>query len=588
MIFARKPLVIVEIDVDQCTRNYASAPCAAVLGSTGVRKCFNTFATCQDPANFEKGVLTLRFAFKQSDLPKDGTYFPALTSVSERPGDLNLSGIDPKTSALGKRARVSVNLLDFAYHDGLTDPYRAERVSGAAQASGIGYDPKSRGTFFARLVARAPYYIGRPLRVLRGYEGDALVDMEVAHYVVSEWSGPNARGAVSIEAKDVLDLVDGKRTQAPAPTRGELSEDITEVADELTLSPSGIGDLDYAASGFVTVDREVMQFTRSGDVLTLVDRAVLGTERKDHSAGAGVQQALYYEGQTISAIAADLLTIQGPVPASFVDLPSWEDEAIGWVSARLTGIVVKPTSIAELIGELCQHGVMIWWSSRDQMVRFRANRPKLPDEAYIQLNDDGHLIEGSIDTVRNEDQRISTLYFYHGVLDPTDSTNDASNYSRLVIAADPSSASANEHNEERIKKIFSRWFGRFGNDAQASVVSERLVSRYRNTPRQVEGLLDVKDMLSLADLVQITTHVLVDDVGEALPVTSQINHVTPQGDRLYFRAEEYPIENRFGFLVLDSANDYDVATDEEKETGCYMIDDAIGDLGDGSPNYVMF
>lgn len=591
MTLGRKPITIVEIDADRCTRTYGSAPCTAVLGTTGDAKCFNTFATCQDTANYELGTLTLRFAYDQSGLPKTGTFFPALVSVSDRPGEINLSGIDPKTTALGKRARVDIELRDFAYHDTLTDPYQAERVSGAAQASAVGYDPFSRGTFFARLLSRSPYYAGRSLRVLRGYEGDSLASMTTSHWVISEWNGPDADGRVSIVAKDVLDLVDGKRAVAPTPSRGSLLADLSDAAMSFDLTPTGIGS-EYAASGRICIGQEVMTFTRSGDTVTITARGVDGTEAASHSAGDTVQTCLRYEDETMDSIISDLLTVQGPVDAAFIDTAAWASEVTGWVGNTFTATIPKPTPISQLVGELCQHGAMVWWDPEAQEVSLKANRPKLPTETYAQLSDESNLIERQTNISRSEDQRISALYFYHGMIDPTDSDTDARNFSRVAVTLDASSASANEYGEERIKTIYSRWFGSDGNDAAATVISERLVSRYRDTPRLITGLLDVKDTSSvdLAALVQMSSRLLTDATGARETVTMQINHVTRQGDRIMFKAEEYPIDLRFGFWMDDAVDelDYDSATAAQKEQGAYWMDDAIGDFGDGTGAYFWF
>ena len=59
MTFGRKPITIVEIDVDFCALTYGTAPCTAALSAATPRKCFNTFKTCQDQANFDQGTLTL-------------------------------------------------------------------------------------------------------------------------------------------------------------------------------------------------------------------------------------------------------------------------------------------------------------------------------------------------------------------------------------------------------------------------------------------------------------------------------------------------------------------------------------------------
>ena len=44
-VFGREPITIVELEQDTCGLRYGVAPCTAVLGLTGDRKCFNTRAT---------------------------------------------------------------------------------------------------------------------------------------------------------------------------------------------------------------------------------------------------------------------------------------------------------------------------------------------------------------------------------------------------------------------------------------------------------------------------------------------------------------------------------------------------------------
>ena len=69
---------------------------------------------------------------------------------------LNLSGIDPKSTAFGIQAKVNVTLQDFADTDTWLDKYQADRVSGAALFSGVGYNPMDRKRF---LVPEAPMII---------------------------------------------------------------------------------------------------------------------------------------------------------------------------------------------------------------------------------------------------------------------------------------------------------------------------------------------------------------------------------------------------------------------------------------------
>ena len=589
MTLGREPIRIVEIDVDQCTLTYGGAPCTAALSASTPAKCFNMYRHCQDQVNFAPGTLTLRFAENISGLPKTGTFFPALRSVSSRAAEINLSGIDPRTSALGKRARVTVKLQDFVYHDRLTDKYSDERASGAAQFSGVGYDP-ARGTFFGKLRARWPFYLGRALRVREGYVGQTVAQMAVAHYVISEWHGPNAAGEVTIIAKDVLDLVDGSRALAPAASTGKIVADIAAADTAATLEPAGVGNSDYPASGRVAIGREVATFTRSGDDLTLTARGVDGTEADSHKAGDVAQLCLRYEGQRGTGIIDDLLTVQGPVDTAFVDLPTWNSDYDDWTSGlTFTATITKPTPISQLVGELCQHGFYVWWDEIGQAVRFRANRPKEPGETYAQLNDAASLVEGSVDVAAAQDQRLTTLIFWHGMLDPTDSVTDARNYRAAAVVVDASAGFTNEHGEHRIKEIFSRWFGEAGNDAAASVIAERLVSRFRDTPRVLTAVLDVKDAgLELADLVQVTSRFLQDETGLDGTLPMQIGMRERAGDRLKIRAESGVPSARFGFWMNAPAPGYDSATALEKEEGAFWFDDALADFGDGTGPYVWF
>lgn len=134
MDYGRETIVMLEIDVPQCTLTYGIAPCAAVLGTTGTRKCFNTRATCQDPANYTPGVLTLRFARPQEGLLQHyAPLIPSLIELETTPAAINLAAMDENTSALGSREVVTIQLEDHKHSDLQVDKYRLERITGEAQ-----------------------------------------------------------------------------------------------------------------------------------------------------------------------------------------------------------------------------------------------------------------------------------------------------------------------------------------------------------------------------------------------------------------------------------------------------------------------
>jgi hypothetical protein len=467
--------------------------------------------------------------------------------------------------------------LDFIDDDNYTDPYQAQRVSGAAQADAVGYNT-ARGGHFAKEVARSPYYIGRPLRIRRGFVGDAIGDMPAAHYFISEWTGPDSQGRVQITAKDVFDLVDNAKAVAPRPSNGKVLLAITAGASEITLTPSGIG-AEYPASGYARVGREVMRYTRSGDVLTLTERGAYGTQATAHAILDVVQACLEYDAMRACDIITGLMTVQGPVPSAFIDVGEWQAEEDSWLGGTTFGtLITAPTGIAQLIGEICQHGVMVWWDDAAQEVRFRVNRPRAPGETISALTDNANFIVGTVGFDRAEDNRVSTVNFWHGIIDPTDADDSSRNYSKLVIAADVSASSPTEYGEARIKTIYSRWFGRSGNDVFSAIIAERLVSRYRDTPVVVTAELDSKDAgIEPADLIDVASGLLVDATGAPLAGRFQVSKVERKEQRVTVRAESYAIIGRFAFWMNNPQGDYDTATAEDKEDGAFWADDAETD-----------
>lgn len=589
MTLGREPITIVEIDLPLCARTYGTAPCTAALSATFTDKCFNTRATCQDTVNFlGTSTQTLTFAKNQSGLPKGLTVFPALTSVSTRAAEINLSGIDPRTTALGKRARVTVGLQDFAYHDTFTDKYQSQRVAGTAQFSGVGYQPADRGTFFAKLSARQPYYVGKALRVKRGYVGDTIASMATANYVITEWSGPDASGAVQITAADILDLADNKKAVAPAASRGKLTADITNVSASFDLTPVGVG-AEYPASGLLCIGREVMTFTRAVDTVTLTARGTEGTTAAAHKANDAVQVCLQYVSQRPCDIVSDLLQTYATVPATYIDLTAWQAESDRWLSAiRMTTVITKPTGVAQLIGEICQHGMLIWWDEVAQKVRFKANRPLDTGETATVLTDAANLITGTPAIDRGDDLRMTALYFWHGMIDPTDDPGSDKNYKRLVI----STVADDLYGQEAIKTIVSRWFGTNGDDAAAASLANHLKNRYASSPILISGMLDVKDKatLALGSIVEVTSRYLQDATGNSNPTQMQITYLEEKDDRLMFKAEASYFTGRYGVAIAvgSAPTSYSTATKAQKARYMFCVSAATLKFPDGTGPYILY
>lgn len=581
----------VQVEAGPTMSGYKPTVAATVTTYHGgsAAKCFNSRFTCADPANYDEGVKTVTYAYNEDNLPDIAGIFPCLTDVSSRPGELNLSGIDPKSTALGMSARVTIKLQDFAGNDTWLDKYQSERVSGAALASGIGYNPLDRGRQLARQWARFPYYLGIPTRVLRGYAGDLPAAMATEHYVMSELTGPSAGGAVQITAKDIMDLADDAKAVCPSASLGKLLAAIGTGDTSLTLTPTGVGDLDYPASGAARIGREIVYYTRAADVMT-ISRAQEGTTASTHAVSDVVQDCVVLDGLTINAAAEAVLKYKTTRFNAFIPTADWQAENDTWYSGLVIGRVIlsKPIGKKQLVGELCQLGVMIWWDPVDQKIKFKVNAPLLPGESYYSITDDNAIIENSPNIDRGEDQRISALWFYHAVRDWTDDTLSSKNFDKLTVAA----VSDNLYGQDAYKEITTRWFGRTGNDVSVSIISERLLARYTNPPNLVSGTLDVKDRTSvkLGSRLLFESYVLQDVDGATLAEPVQVNFVEYTDDRVKFRAETYRISGRFAFW-LDSATapaDYNSATPAQRATGAFWGDANAPGMPDGTSDNLWF
>lgn len=595
MAIKREPVQIVEIDIDFCTLTYGVSTCTAVLGTTGVRKCYNSWNTCQAKSVYDKGTLTLRFVNPRATLPKTGNvYFPVLENVSAFSSSVNLAGANPRLGQLGKRGKVTVSLMDFPYHDRVTDKYADGRVDGTAQTDESGYDPLDRGTFWTKFKRRHPNYAGRPLRVINTYvlpDGTYdTVEAQTRHFIITEVKGPADTGKVTIEAKDVLTLAEKKSALAPRASTGELLEEIEVDATSLTLSPTGIGDDEYPASGFATIGSEVVSYTRSGDTVTLTGRGLKGTAAASHNAEDTFQQAIVYEDARIDTVIADLLQNYTDIDNAFTPTADYATEAIRWASLTpINAVIAKPEPVADLLGEMAVLGASIWWDDVAQEVRFAMQHPVDPFTAVdIPSLTEDNAIKGIVQEDRDE-ERITQIHFYSTQSDPTKGVKDKSNYDRIVVLLDSDAENTNNYGEPRVREIFCRWINETS-VYSIRIICRRLLERFKMAPVYQTITLDAKDIdISLVDILDITSRVVTDETGNQVPDRVQVIEKTEvkSGHEVKITCQAFQYDTDYGWIMVNTAPVYGSATTLQKDQGCYLIAQADADTGfsDGRPAY---
>lgn len=539
----RIPVVFVELDIDCCTRTYGTSPCTASVGVTGAAKCYNTYATCQDTAHYNKGVKTYRFSEPSARLPVGLQTIPLLRSVSFAPQQITPG------KGLGVRGSVSIQLDDAPWTDLDIDPYVTDRATPAA------------GTFWGRFRARNPYYEGRPLRILSGYITSPFTwdAFQTRAYIIDSLSAVLKGDKAQITGKDILKLADDKKALFPRPSTGTLSAGISDSATTLTAAPAGVGDDEYPASGKIAISGEIMSFTRSGDTFT-VTRAQDNTAAAAHDADDTIQLVGEFASAEIQDVIYDLLTDYAGIDTAYIDKPAWDTERDTYLTGVWNLTQPEPVGVNTLLAELTEQGnCRIWWDEIEQQIRFRAIRPL--DAALPVYTDDEHFLSGTVDLRDDPKQRLSSVLIYFGRRSPAEKLDDLKNYAVRYLQADPDAAGVNQYGSNVIKRINSRWFlstslGRVEDLADA------LLMTFRDPPRILSFAMDPRHDLRVGDIFRARTRYLQAADGSNNQLAFEVIEAQEEraGHIIRYRAQSMPADIPLvgEYSIVFSTDEFDV------------------------------
>jgi len=518
-------LAYVEIDVPFCQNTFGVAPCTASIPTTGAIKCFNTLASCQDRANFIDAPVTLRFAQDQGFLPAEIDCIPSVTGISFTPATVSL-GKD-----LGTRASLSVTFKDHPWPDTGPggDPYLAERT----------YLPFRQGTFWGKFRARQPFLRGRALRLIRGELGQTLGAMETRHYVIDSFTHDASDGTYTLVAKDALKLADDDRAQAPVLSQGFLNAAINNSVTAATLQPTGIGDAEYPASGYVAIGgKEICAFTRSGNALTLT-RGQLNTTAIAHEANDRVQLVLIYSAQDSADIIRDLLVNYAGVDDAYIPLSTWQGETASFLDRVFSAVIAEPTGVNRLVSELIEDAALsLWWDDVTPQLRLRVLRAISTDAATFDQNS---YLEDSFSSAEQPNARLSQIWRYFAKRNPLEGQEDADNYRSVAATVDLEAET--DYGSSAIHKIYSRWIP-VGGRSIADRANALYLSRFRDPPRRFK-FATFRYGITVPQLGQgyrIEGLGLQDETGAAVSAPIQITRLNPGDARFEIEAEEMLVQ----------------------------------------------
>ena len=512
----RKPITIVELDLDSCANTFGVAPCTAV--GTGDAKCFNTFGTCKDTPNYSKTTKTYRFCSNTALLPVGQNFYPCIEDVDIAATQLNPKGISVNAS-------VTVTMRDFPDHDRGVDPY----------VSGRTYNPMGQGTFFGKLRARNQFMRNRVIRVNTGYiDADRTVVTQTRTYFIARIEGPDANGMVKLVGRGLVAFGADDKITVPLPTTASLATPITNTTytGPITLQPAGVGATFPVGPGRIIIENEALQYSsRSGDVLTLSVRGD-SSPAAAHAANTAVQQVYTFSVglKTVVQVLHDILTNYGQVDPAYIDLTDWQNEAAaagisGSLGDQYKGLlnclVSQPTAVGKIVKEICQfYGVFLWWDEVAAKVRFKVVGPY--GGIVPVIDEDSNILASSL-TVKDLEKERVTGYAYYWLPRSYAETNvERSDCELYRLSVDGSAESANKYDEAATATLVSRCgyaTTTFGTFNTVDNVHTRMLAWFGFTPREYTFMLDAKDAdKKTGDLVDIVTRLVQSPDGSKAAV----------------------------------------------------------------------
>ena len=223
--------------------------------------------------------------------------------------------------------------------------------------------------------------------------------------------------------------------------------------------------------------------------------------------------------------------------------------------------------------------MLFMWIGEDQRLTGRLFAPATPSETLVELTDDSHFVQDTIEINDNDESRVSVVQVAYD-LAPGESGSKVEDYQKRRVRVDANAVSRAGYgdlrggrDEERlqvaIKTILSKWI-RPGDAVTADRLTSRWLSRYRNGVRILSAALEIKDdAIALGDFVLVTTARLQKPSG-AVDAQRQM-HITKKKragpGRLEVEMIDTGLFRRYMFIAPAGHPDYDAATPAQRRYG---------------------
>jgi len=544
------------------TIDVAHSPSAATLKHQGEVDggCYATPFTCSSPDSYEADTKLL-FRFPSTQLGVSEIFHNGYDKRSYRAGTV------APAESMGRRAGASFSLKDSIDGDDYV-PYPDRRTS--------------NGTLFTKLLARHPNFEGRPVKIHEGFDP---LNLDFNNFITREYVIDKAnlkKGVFSVSVLDPLIMTENKKAKAPISSLGTNTIAITGASTTITYTGAPAFDYGVATStAFVRIDSEVIEVTVLSDfVLTIVNRAVGGTEEKDHDINASVQECLVYTDINVVTIIEDLLINYTKIPTIFLDDYTAVKAATSTIT--LTTNINKPTSVKALIDELIKTGdLVVFYDEITSKIKIK----QVADASIepININEDDHIGQDSIDFFRDTKNQFTRFPVAWAPNDIT-KIKDEENFSIIFKSINLTNEQPDIIGDVNDKDIFfNRWLTTSSADViKGTSIAQRVIDRVVEVPEIATFDLDIESVFStqggnleLGTIINLSSSRSVNVDGTAKARNHQILSLKDLGGMRYqvtSRLFQDPLAGvNVDFTISENKENYDLSTEFSPIAGAYTI-----------------
>jgi len=513
----------------EATNELETSTCQATDKGDG-KRCFYTFPTCQDIANFDGNdspANMRQWAFSMRDgyevLESQMAVGEGTTLVRPyivRTGYTSQK-IDPRNSVT-QSTKITLIMNDDKA-PGIFDFERTVRNS-----SGV-------GSFWRLWAERYRNFPHRKVKLWMLPYPDAVIGNEsTGAKLLFTGQVDNIRfipnGTVEVILKDILKK-SREKTHSGITSSNVLLTAMPNNGSSMTINVSNAREFtDPAAiptisgvpkiSVHMKIESEILEITARDTVENTLDvtRFRFGTSFAAHVIGEEMKELMICRSTaTVGLNPIDImlnLHLRSGLVESDLLVSSYLNDRDTWIADKtMSRTLEEPESVEQLLREIRELMFSSIWVDVNQQVKQKMLPPSIPTNLPI-LTDAGNFVELSVGSDLVDQNRVNRIILFYDPVDANSGDTDVSNFNKAVYVEDTDATDSRNYGKTTpARKIFTKWFE--NNDkSSAEFFAKKMVGMYRNSLRQLQFDIDIKDSQNqVGDSVFFSSKELVDAFG---------------------------------------------------------------------------